>query len=273
VPTKVSQRVRSRVFGRDPEGFDRARLAYPPRVYEILTDRCGLRRGAAVFEIGPGTGIATRELLRRGADPMTLIEPDRRLARYLMASIRTRGGRVRITIDRFERAALLSEEFDLGVAASSFHWLSERSALRRVGRVLRHKGWWASWNNHHGDPFRASRFHDALHPLYRDLAGKRGITYRGGEAKAGATRDRKNRIRALESVGIFDHISREDVRWTVTLGSDRVRALWATFSDIMILSPRRREWFLAELERVAEEQFGGKVTFPMLTPVYTARRV
>ena len=47
------------VFGRDPALYDRARPGYPERVFEILRDRCGLRPGTAVLEIGPGPGTAT----------------------------------------------------------------------------------------------------------------------------------------------------------------------------------------------------------------------
>jgi hypothetical protein len=56
-----------------------ARPAYPVRVYQVLTDRCGLGPGARLLEIGPGTGQATRELLARGADVLA-VEPGARLA-------------------------------------------------------------------------------------------------------------------------------------------------------------------------------------------------
>jgi len=72
---------------------------------------------------------------------------------------------------------------------------------------------------------------------------------------------------------MFDRISREDVRWTVTLRTAQVRALWGTFSEVVTLPPKKREWFLTELGRVVDDQFGGKVEIPMLTPLYTARRV
>ncbi|MGA7861056.1 MAG: class I SAM-dependent methyltransferase [Thermoplasmata archaeon] len=270
---KALRRVRRGVFGRDPTAYDRARLAYPERVYEILTTRCGLHPGAAVFEIGPGTGIATRELLRLGASPLTLVEPDRRLARYLIDSLGSRGGRVKVSIERFEDAALSAGGFDLGVAATSFHWLPERLALRRVARALKPGGWWATWNNHHGDAYRPSPFHRALQPLYRELSHGRGVVPGGGQTKASAASDRRNRLRALESVNKFDHISREDIRWTVTLATSRVRALWGTFSDVVTLASKKREWFLTELGRIVDEQFGGEVSLPMLTPIYTARRV
>jgi SAM-dependent methyltransferase len=270
MPKKAPRRVRKRVFGRDPEAYDDARLPYPKRVYEILTTRCGLHPGAELFEIGPGTGIATRELLRLGADRLTLVEPDRRLARYLVDSLGSLGDRVKLSIEPFERTALPAASFDLGVAATSFHWLPERVALRKVARALKPGGWWATWNNHHSDPYRPSPFHRALQPLYRELSyGRIG----GGPTKASAARDRTNRLRALESVGKFDRVSREDIRWTVTLGTARVKALWGTFSDIATLPPKKRDWFLTELGRIVDGQFGHEVTFPMLTPIYTARRV
>jgi len=265
--------MRGRAFGRDPEPYDRARLAYPERVYEILTTRCGLRPGAVVFEIGPGTGIATRELLRRGANPITLIEPDRRLARYLVDSLGSRVGRVKLSIGPFEHVALAPGGFDLGVAATSFHWLPERLALRRIARALKPGGWWATCNNHHGDPYHPSPFHRALQPLYRELAHGRGVVPGAGQSRASAARHRKSRIRALESVGKFDLVSREDVRWSVTLGTARLKALWGTFSDVVTLSPSKRRWFLSELGRIADERFGGRVELPILTPIYVARKI
>ncbi len=273
MPARVSRRLRAGVFGRDPGAYARARLPYPARVYEVLARRCGLSAGPTVFEIGPGTGIATRELLRRGAGPMTLVEADRRMARYLRGSLSSRGDRFHILTVPFERASLPRASFDLGLAASSFHWLPERTALRRVARALRPGGWWATWNNLHLDPYRHDDFHDALQPLYRKL-GPRAMRRSGAaDTRAWAERDRRQRLRALRSVGRFDRVAREDIRWSVTLGTSRVRALWGTFSDVLVLPRRSRTWFLAELARVVDEEFGGKVRIPMLTPMYTARRL
>lgn len=269
VSTRVSRQVRSRSFGRDPATFDRARLRYPPRVYEILTKRCGLHPGTVAFEIGPGTGIATRELLQRGAAPMTLVEPDRRLARYLIGSLGSKAGHVTVLTKTFEDASLPFDSFDLGIAASSFHWTPERRALRKIARILKPGGWWATWSHRHGDPFRSNAFHEALQPLYRTLSnGRAGTSF----DKAAATKDRADRIAALKSIGKFDHISREDIRWTVTLTTAQVSALWGTFSDQLTLPPRKRAWFLDGLAMVVDDRFGGQVDLPVLTPVYTARK-
>ena len=93
-----------------------------------------------------------------------------------------------------------------------------------------------------------------------------------GTLKARARKDRRDRLRALKSIVEFERVSRDDIRWTATLGTARVQALWGTFSDVVTLRPVRRVWFLSELGRIVDDQFDGKVDIPVLTPVYTARR-
>jgi SAM-dependent methyltransferase len=258
------------VFGRDPAAYDRARLRYPDRIYRILTERCGLGNGTATFEIGPGTGIASRELLRLGADPLLLIEPDRRLARYLRETLRPRRARLEVSVRPFERAVLSPQSFGLGVAATSFHWLPERRSLRKIARALRPGGWWATWNNLHGDPSHGGEFHRALQPLYRELAGGRSGR---PPSKATAGRQRLKRVRALRAVGAFDSISAEEIRWTAQLTTAQVTDLWGSFSEIVTLPSRKRRWFLTELGRAMDERFGGEVRLPVLTPMFTARRI
>ncbi len=265
--TLAPKTVRRKVFGRDPATYDRVRPGYPDRIYEILETRCGLRPGAATFEIGPGTGIATRELLRRGAGPLTLIEPDRRMARYLQSSLGRAGRVAKVQVAAFERAVLPENAFDLGVAATSFHWLPERRALRKVARSLRPGGWWAAWSNHTGGPSRASPFLRAIQPLYRRLF-PRGRPPTRARARA----YHRARLHALRSVPRFEHIASEEVSWSLLLGTERLVELWGTFSEIATLPPRPRREFLDGLRRIADEQFHGRVRVPMTTRVYTARR-
>jgi hypothetical protein len=74
-------------FGSDPAGYDAARPAYPEWVFDFLHERCGLVADAATFEIGPGTGTATRQVLARGASPVVAAEPNERLASFLRETI------------------------------------------------------------------------------------------------------------------------------------------------------------------------------------------
>ncbi len=81
--TKLARQFGRQAFGENPASYHSSRPEYPEWVYVTLASGCGLRRNAAVFEIGAGTGTATRRLLDLGADPLTAVEPDQRLADFL----------------------------------------------------------------------------------------------------------------------------------------------------------------------------------------------
>jgi hypothetical protein len=87
VPSFVQKAFGREAFGIDPNRYHTSRPAYPDWVFEVLRDRCGLHPSTATFEIGPGTGIATRPLLAFGACPLVAVEPDHRLADFLCTSL------------------------------------------------------------------------------------------------------------------------------------------------------------------------------------------
>src|SRR5437588_4901876 len=88
----------ARTFDRVADDYE-ARPAYPARVFDVLVERCGLRQGSRVIEIGPGSGQATIPMLELGAH-VTAVEPGGALARRL--SERTAGHSVDVVVSRFE---------------------------------------------------------------------------------------------------------------------------------------------------------------------------
>jgi SAM-dependent methyltransferase len=250
-------------FGGDAAGYDAIRPAYPDWLYQVLCERCGLATGAATFEIGAGTGTATRRLLELGADPLTAIEPDARLAAYL--GERCPSPALRVLVEPFETAALDDGTFDLGVSATSFHWLDEDAALAKVARVLRRGGWWAAVWNVFGDDSRPDPFHDATHSV---LAGPASPS--AGQAGVPFALDAPARLAALEQAEAFEAIEHQSSRWSLVLDPQQTVALYATYSNVTARADRAQ--VLAELHRIAVDQFGGRVVRNMTTVLYTARR-
>jgi 16S rRNA A1518/A1519 N6-dimethyltransferase RsmA/KsgA/DIM1 with predicted DNA glycosylase/AP lyase activity len=95
-----------RLFGQGPSGYHSARLAYPQRIFDILLMRCGLKAGTRTFEIGAGTGIASEQLLQLGASLLVVVEPDRRLGKFLSANLVHGEDRIRVRVATFERVTL-----------------------------------------------------------------------------------------------------------------------------------------------------------------------
>src|SRR5262249_29717776 len=82
--------------------------------------------------------------------------------------------------------------------------------------------------------------------------------------------DTEARLAALQGNGAFDVIEYHSEPWPLVLNADQVVALYATYSNINILSDR--DAVLAELGRIARTKFNDRVTRNMVTILYIARR-
>ncbi|MFI5959507.1 class I SAM-dependent methyltransferase [Cryptosporangium sp. NPDC051539] len=127
-----------RVFDEVAELYDRVRPGYPPELFRELAALTGAEDGAAVLEVGSGTGLATRSLAARGYD-VTAIEPGPELA----AIARQRLGNVCLESATFEEWDDRGRRFDLIVAASSWHWVDPSVGWPRAHDLLRPGGWMA----------------------------------------------------------------------------------------------------------------------------------
>jgi SAM-dependent methyltransferase len=252
------------LFGADIPAYESGRPGHPDRVYDVLVERCGLRSGARVLEIGPGTGQATRRLLELGAGRVVVVEPDDRLAAHLEQRLRE----VEVVTSPLEEAAVDSGEFDLAVAASAFHWVDEARGLAVVRDALRPEGWWAMWWTLFGEGNRPDDFMRAIDHLLLDLERSPSA---GREGRPPFALDVDSRLAALDQAG-FEDVEHEIVRWTVSWDPTRLRALYSTFSPIRRLEQTRRDTILDEIALVAARDFGGEVKRTLLTSMYTARR-
>jgi SAM-dependent methyltransferase len=250
-------------FGADPANYHRARPAYPGWVFERLATTAGLGPGTAVLEIGAGAGTATRALLAAGASPLVAIEPDARSGGYLAQT--TTSPALQVRIEPFETAELPEAAFDLVTSFTAFHWLDEAAALAKIAAALKPRGWWAPVWNVFGDDAYPDAFHEATYEL---LNGPRSPS--AGVAGVGYAVDAQRRIEAIDATGAFERVSYYTSHWPLVLTADETVALYATYSDMQARDDR--DQVLAELGRIAEREFGGRVVRNMITIVYLARR-
>jgi SAM-dependent methyltransferase len=249
-------------FDANATTYKRGRPPYPTVVFDLLAERCGLRPGARVLEIGAGSGLATGSLLAAGAQ-VVAVEPGESLAAILAADHAC--DRLEICVSDFETATL-SGDFDLAVAATALHWLDPATSTERIGRLVRPGGWLAAWWNEFGDVRRPTVFRDRLDEVYHDLLPAE-TGYRESRSHVLDTdRWRKQ----LTAGGFFDDVSVEIIEWQQTLTPQTARDLWSTFPNIAELAPPDRAQFLARLGSIIDE-LGGHVVDPRLTVIYTAR--
>lgn len=254
-----------RGFGDSPATYAAVRPAYPAALYGCLTDRCGLKPGCAVIEIGPGSGIATASLLAHRPALLHAIEPDPRFVAHLRQTLPDPA--LTIEAAAFENAGLPPAHFDLGVAATSFHWIDQQSGLGKIHAALKPGGWWAMWWTHLGvetdDPFQAATRH-----LFAPV---RPPAARSSNRRQPFDLDRAARLRDLTKAGFID--GRADAwQWTHCYDTAGLVGLYQTFSAIRALPVHERGRFLDEVGRIADDQFGGRIDRRFTTSLYTAQR-
>lgn len=267
MPATIARTAGRTLFGENARAYAAFRPDYPDRIFEILETRCRVGEGKSVFEIGPGTGLATVPLLAMGCR-VTAVEPDARLAAFLVDSQNAHADRLNVQTVTFEEAIMPAASFDLGIAATSLHWIEPGQALAKAFHLLRPGGHWAMWWNIFGDPDEADAFHQCTHALFERLQKSPS---HGDGPKGHFGLDRKHRIAELEQAG-FESIIAEEVRWRPVLNKQQILGLTATFSPVARLPKIERQAFLDRIGAIVDEEFGGRVMRHFMTAIYTARR-
>jgi hypothetical protein len=259
-----------RAFGLDPIGYDRSRPEYPPEIYQLLEGRCGLRLAARVFEIGPGTGLATKRLLDLGADPLVVGEPDERLANYLKVALGKISKRIEIRVASFEDV-LLPKRFSI------WEWpqqlsigLIKRLRSKRLLRFCAPGGWWAMWWTVCGNPSKPDNFYEAVGHLFQGLDRSPSSGSTQGPPFA---LEVDARIADLRSTGKFEKIENQMFRTSEIFQTAELLELYGTFSEISRLGPIERNRLLEKLAEIADKQFNGRVEKPIVTSIYLAKRL
>ncbi|MEO1776397.1 MAG: methyltransferase domain-containing protein [Pseudomonadota bacterium] len=251
-------------FGADAAGYDAGRLSYPEALWQRLAG-VGLGQGARVFEIGAGTGLATRRVLGAGAARVTAIEPDPRMAERL-ATLPDPACALVAVVGRFEEATLAPGAYDLGVAATAFHWCDSAVASAAAFAALRPGGALALfWN-----VYQTVEGQDAFSRAAAGLLAEADDDGAAMAAAIAASLPDLPRYRAALGAAGFQPITTETITWQAEHDSTGMVALYASFSVVRGLPQAARDRFLEGIRTLAEGRFGGRLKRTYHTPLLIA---
>lgn len=117
------------------ENYARFRPGYPMEVLDLLQNRCGLADGSVVADVGSGTGILSKLLLRSGCRVLG-VEPNREM-RLAAESLLRDQPRFSSIDGTAEATTLEKESVDLVTAAQAFHWFDRERAKLEFRRIAR----------------------------------------------------------------------------------------------------------------------------------------
>jgi SAM-dependent methyltransferase len=118
-------------FASQATAYDHYRPRYPEQLFDTLIGRARLGPGAAVVELGAGTGIATVPLVERGLR-VTAVEPASDLSALAREKL---GDRVAFVTARFEDCAVPGP-VALVVAFNAWHWVEPGRGMEAAARLL-----------------------------------------------------------------------------------------------------------------------------------------
>jgi SAM-dependent methyltransferase len=273
------------VFDEVAEEYDRHRPAYPDALIDRACEVGGLVPGAAVLEIGCGTGQLTRSLLARGLQ-VTAIEPGERLiarARDQLAG----SGEVEFVNRRLEDAPLPHAHYSAAFSGSAIHWVDPDVSWRKIAEALVDGGTLALVSYFGLEEPRSAGDQQALRaalasvapglaaewPQYRDLDSTLG----GVDERRGNVSDAWGWLGGYElargyAAELFDDVLLAEVPARLEHKADALNALLGTMSFWARLSPRQREALCAEIHAL-HQRLGRAIRSSTIACLMTARRV
>ncbi len=111
--TLIGEAEGRNLFGHNVSGYNEVRPAYPEWIYVLLAEQRALFPNAATLEIGAGNGLATRQLVKYGVSPLTLLEPEEKFTPLLRSLMEASACTADIRHEAFEDAHFEPSSFDL----------------------------------------------------------------------------------------------------------------------------------------------------------------
>jgi SAM-dependent methyltransferase len=247
-----TQRQRADSFGDNAELYDRVRPQYPAELVDALLKD----QPTTVLDVGCGTGIASRLFFDRGCDVVGL-EPDER-----MAAVARRYG-IPVEAGNFETWDRGSRQFDLLIAAQSWHWVDPDAGAIKAADVLRPGGRIGLfWNQ----AFPGEAISEGLRRTYAEcepelgntsvLLGERDVSLYAAIAEAARSTQR------------WDDVVIEDFGHDAVYSTDAWLELTATHSDHHTLPPERLHALLS-IMRKEIDRGGGHVPVHYVSTLIT----
>lgn len=249
-------------FDQDAGLYDQARPGFPSALLDDLVDRCGIRAGCALLEIGPGTGQATLELAGRGAHVHAV-----ELGPALADNLRTKVGKLPVEVDTagFEQWPLPTLPFDVVASFRAWHWIDAEVRTSKVASALRPGGVLATVTETHvagGTP----GFHEGVRDCF--AAASPGAPMEPPPDAETVVED----LDEVDGSDLFTDVVRSRYVDVVSYAAQEYVDLLGTYPWRLLPAPIRDDFF-GRVRALIDDEFGGTIAKAYLYELRTARRI
>lgn len=244
--------------------YDDVRPGYPAQMYEDIQKICAVSAQSSLLEIGAGSGIATVELAKLGCK-IVGIEPGSNLV--TIAKQKTvEYSNVEIKEAMFEEFEV-KEKFDVVLALTSFHWISEYMKYKKVFDSLNDTGSFVLvWNSFFQSDSSAAQEINALYQeILPDIYPPSDMNVNVSVLSKLNSREKE----IHESDLFYIHFLRKYVT-VCNYDSETYPKLLNTFPKIIKTDKKRRQEFLDRVGLVVKKY--GKISIPLLTTLIICKK-
>jgi len=121
------------------EKYVQFRPHYSEHVLQHLFEQVGVQQEDIVADIGAGTGIFTKELLKKGLQ-VVAVEPNDEMRQALIDQLVTQDARLTVSQGSAENTGLDDNSVNHIVCAQAFHWFDQIKTREEFNRILAPSG-------------------------------------------------------------------------------------------------------------------------------------
>ena len=246
-----------------PEIYDRIRPTYPSALYDKLFEL--LPPEPKIVEVGPATGQATADLLKRGA-VVTAVEIGYHLASFLERKLGA-DSRLKVIRSSFEDAPLSVSAYDAVVSATAYHWVQPPARLEKPAAILKPHGRLAVIDtNQVASPVDRGYF-ERVRPIY-EKHGQAAEKHRQLPTAGDVVPDMFGELAASSQ---YDDVRFFRYPWDQRYTSREYADLLRSYSGSQSMPEEEREALVRELCAVIDQEYRGSITRPLVITLTVAR--
>lgn len=231
--------------------YARVRPAYPEAIIQHVVKQTGLTAGSRILEVGCGPGTATTAFAALGCR-IDCIEPNADFC-AILGDVFSQNPAVRVFNQGFEDVEVDAGQYDVVLAATSFHWIpaavaypKARAALRPSGKLV------LLWNK---ELFPDANTYQQLAACYADIAPD--LPNYQTEQEQFAVFDQLAAM--IEQSGCFKLVATERVVSDVAYSAEQYVQLLFSYSPYLKLEAGLRDTLFKRIQQFIDQQLGGEI--------------
>ncbi|GAA6622974.1 class I SAM-dependent methyltransferase [Scytonema sp. NUACC26] len=246
------------------EAYNKVRPRYPKELIHQVVEVAQLSANSKILEVGCGPATATVGFAHLGYS-MTCIEPNPDFFRLAQQNCQSYPN-VEIQNTSFEEWALVEHEFDVVLAASSFHWISPEVGYPKAAKALQESGYLILlWNKELQPSYEVYQSLSEVYQIYAPSLNRYEDRETQEQILSGLGKI------AIDSGQFKDLISGQVIS-EVTYNVDEYLMLLNTYSPYLKLDSQSKDALFTGLRHRIEHDFGGNLQLSYISAFHIAKK-